>query len=266
MSIHPTVIVHPTAKFSDGVNIEPYAVIGEDVVIEQDVKIGSGAKLEFCHIGEGTQISSHAIIGTPPQDLGYKGQKTGVVVGKNCQIREFVTINRSAKNDGDKTIVGDNCLLMTSAHVAHDCKLGNNVILANLVTLAGHVEIGDYSFIGGTVVIHQFVKVGEMVIMGGFSGTRQDIPPFAKTDGRPAGIIGINTIGLRRRGLNQQQRTELKKAFNYIWFSDMNNKQAIEKIQEETHGNEYVDRLINFIQTSKRGVTKLHGKQEMEND
>lgn len=265
MTISPLAYIDETAVINEGVIVEPFAFIGKGVVLEKGVKICSQAKVEYAHIGEGTLISTGAAIGTEPQDLGYKNEPTGVVIGKNCQIREYVTVNR-ASGEGNKTIVGDNCLLMTGAHVAHNVVLGNNVILANLVTLAGHVHVGDGAFIGGMVVVHQNVNIGEGTIMGGFSGTRQDIPPYAKTDGRPARIIGTNVIGLRRRGLSQDERTELKRAYKYLWFSDLSTKEAIDKIKEEITTNKYVDNLVSFIEASKRGVVKKSGKQTTEED
>ncbi|MFA6988842.1 MAG: acyl-ACP--UDP-N-acetylglucosamine O-acyltransferase [Candidatus Gastranaerophilaceae bacterium] len=264
-AIHSSAYIHETAQIADNVEIQPFSYIGPDVKIEKGVKIFSGAHLEYCEIGENTSISTGAVIGTPPQDVGYKNESSKVIIGQNSQIREHVTVNRASGN-GNSTDIGDNCMLMTGVHVAHNCKLGNNVILANLVTLAGHVHVGEFAFIGGMVVVHQNVRIGEMVIMGGFSGTRQDIPPFAKTDGRPARIVGTNVLGLRRRGLSQDERTAVKNAYKYVWFSDLTTHQALEKIENEIPTNIYVEKLVEFIQTSKRGVTKLSGKQETETD
>jgi UDP-N-acetylglucosamine acyltransferase len=262
-NIHPTAIIDPSAEISEGVEIGAYAIVGANVKLEKCVKLMPQSYVEYSEIGEGTVIHPGAVIGTAPQDLGYKGDASKVIIGKNCLIREHATINR-ASGEEKATVIGDNCMLMTGCHIAHNCEIGNNVILANLATLAGHVSVGDYAFLGGTIVVHQNVRIGEMVIMGGFSGTRQDIPPYAKTEGRPAGIIGINVIGLRRRGLTQDERTNLKKAYNLIWFSDLNTHQAIEKIQQEIPSNKYIENLINFMLTSKRGVTKLKGKQDFE--
>lgn len=262
-NIHPSAIIDPTAQIGEGVSIGPYAVIGPEVKLGDGVQIYPNAYVEHSEIGKNTMIANGAIVGTPPQDYRYKGEKSNVIIGENCQIREHATINRGT-GENTSTVIGDNCILMIGSHVAHNCLIGNNVSLANLVSVAGHVTLEDHVFIGGTVVLHQFVRVGKMVIMGGFSGTRQDIPPFAKTDGRPAGIIGINTIGLKRCGLSLEERTNLKKAFNLIWFSDYNTQSALEKIKDEIPTNEHIEHLINFIQTSKRGVTKLRGKQGYE--
>ena len=249
-NIHPSVVIHPSAQIAEGVKIAPFVAIGPNVKIASGVEIFPNAYLEYCEIGENTVISSGAIIGTGPQDLGYGGEDTKVVIGEKCQIREHVTVHRAA-GEGSATTIGNNCLLMVGAHVAHNCKLGNHVILANLVTLAGHVIVEDYAFLGGMVVIHQNVRIGEMTIMGGFSGTRQDLPPYAKTEGRPAGIIGTNAIGLRRRGLTPEERSNLKKAYNFIWFSGLSTNHAIEKIKAEIPTNKYIEHLIDFINTSK---------------
>ncbi|OGI16755.1 MAG: acyl-[acyl-carrier-protein]--UDP-N-acetylglucosamine O-acyltransferase [Candidatus Melainabacteria bacterium RIFOXYA12_FULL_32_12] len=260
VNIHPSAIIDPSAEIADGVKINAYAVIGPNTKLESGVEIYPQAYIENSEIGKNTIISTGAVIGTAPQDLGYKGEFTKVIIGENCQIREHATVNR-ASGEGNITKVGNNCMLMTGAHIAHNCQVGDNAILANLATLGGHVLVGDYAFIGGMVVIHQNVRIGEMAIIGGFSATRQDLPPYAKTEGRPAGIIGINTIGLKRRGFTPEERTNLKKAFNLIWFSDLNTNQAIERIREEIPSNKYIDQLIEFINSSKRGVTKLSGKQ-----
>ena len=157
-------------------------------------------------------------------------------------------------------------MLMTGAHVAHNCKVGNNVVIANIALLGGHVTIGDYAFIGGSTVFHQNTRVGEMTIVGGFTGTRQDLPPYAKIDGREGRIIGLNSIGLKRRGVSLEERSAIKKAFNFLWFSDYNTKNAIEKIKEEIPSNKYIENLIEFIQSSKRGVTRRTFKQSSVED
>ncbi len=259
--IHPSAVIDSSAQLADDVEIGPFVTIGKDVKLASGVKVSPNAYLEYCEIGEGSVISPSATIGTPPQDLGYKGEKTGVIVGKNCQIRENTTINR-ASGEGNLTIVGDNCLLMTGAHIAHNCKLGNNVIFANLATIGGHVIIENNVFLGGMTVVHQNVRIGEMTILGGLSGTRQDLPPYAKASDIPANIYGINSVGLKRQGISLEERSNLKKAFNIIWQSDLNMHQAIDKVKEEIETNKYIEHLLDFILQSKRGVTRRSGKKE----
>ncbi|MDD3149311.1 MAG: acyl-ACP--UDP-N-acetylglucosamine O-acyltransferase [Candidatus Gastranaerophilales bacterium] len=258
-SIHKSAVIDSSAKIAQSVIIMPNVIIGENVVIGENVKIYPNVYLEHCRIGDGTVISCGASIGTAPQDLGYKQEPTLSIIGKNCQIREYVTVNR-ASGEGNSTIVGDNCLLMTSSHVGHNCRVYDNAILANLATLGGHVEVGSFAFIGGMSVVHQNCRIGEMSIMSGMSGARQDIPPYSKTAGAPSEVVTINSIGLKRRGLTVEQRNELKKAYNYIWFSEYNTHQGVEKVKEEIIGNEFVDNLVEFVLSSKRGVVKKHHK------
>jgi UDP-N-acetylglucosamine acyltransferase len=261
--IHSTAIIHPSAKIADDVEIGAFSVIGENAVLEKGVVLKNNVTVEYATIGENTVISAFAVIGTEPQDLGYKGEKTGVIIGQNCQIREFVTVNRAAKEGN--TIVGDNCLLMTSSHVGHNGFLEDNVILANNAILAGHVKVGFGAFLGGTTVVHQNCKIGRMVIMSGFSGTRQDIPPYAKTAGVPAYVAGMNTIGMKRRGLTQEDRNLVKEAYKFLFHSGLNTSQALEKIESELDSsNEHVQNLIEFVKTSKRGIIKAHEKSPLE--
>lgn len=252
--IHNTAIIHKSAKISPNVEIGPNVVIGENVILKEGVKILASAYLEFCEIGENTVINPFATIGTPPQDLGYKNEPTNVIVGKNCLIKENVTINR-ASGEGKSTIVGDKCLLMVGSHVAHNCRLENEVILANLVTLGGHVQVGFAAFVGGMSVFHQNIRIGEMSITSGFSAARQDILPFSKCDGRPARPAGLNVVALKRRGVSLEDRTTMNNAYKIMISSDFNTTQAIEEIQKQGLINPYVEKMIEFIKTSKRGVT-----------
>lgn len=264
-NIHPTAIIDPSAQIAENVAIGPFSVIGEGVKIASGVKIQNNVYIEHAEIGEDTEIFSGAVIGTAPQDLGYKGEKTKVIIGKNNQIREHVTVNR-ASGEGNKTVVGDNCLLMTGAHVAHNCHLGNNVIMANLSTLGGHVHVGDFAFLGGMSVVHQNVKIGEMVIVSGFAGVRQDIPPYAKASEGICRLSGINTIGLKRRGLSLEERTNLKNAYKILMSPKLNTTQAVIKIKEEISIDKYVTGLIDFVESSKRGIPKPYKVKKINAD
>jgi len=253
--IHPTAIINPDAKISDDVEIGAFSIIGEGVTLEKGVKIRPHVYIEYAHISENSVVFTGSVIGTEPQDLGYKGEITGVKIGKNCQIREYVTVNRASKEGFTK--VGDNCLLMTGSHVGHNCVLGNDVILANQVILGGHVLVEQGAFLGGIMVVHQNCKIGKMAIISGFSGTRQDVPPFAKADGRPAVIAGMNTVGMKRKGLSQDDRDLIKEAYKILFHSGLNTSQALEKIAEELDSsNEHLKHLYEFIKTSKRGIIK----------
>lgn len=252
--IHNTAIIHKSAQIADGVEIGPNVVIGENVKLESGVKILANAYLEYCEIGEGTIINPFASIGTAPQDLSYKGEPTRAIVGKNCLIKENVTINRGA-NSGDLTTrVGNKCLLMVGSHVAHNCQLSDEVILANLVTLGGHIQVGFGAFIGGMSVFHQNIRIGEMTILGGFSGARQDVLPYSKYDGRVATPLGLNVVALKRRGVSQEERNVLNEAFKILTSPDFNTTQAIEEINNKGLINEHVKKMLEFVKSSKRGV------------
>lgn len=254
MTIHNTAIIHKSAQIVDSVEIGPNVVIGENVKLASGVKIVANAYLEFCEIGENTIISPFATIGTPPQDLGYKNEPTNVVIGKNCLIKENVTINR-ASGEGTSTVVGNKCLLMVGSHVAHNCHIADEVILANLVTLGGHIHVGFGAFVGGMSVFHQNIRIGEMSITSGFSAARQDILPYSKCDGRPARPSGLNVVALKRRGVSQIDRTTMNDAYKILISPEFNTSQAIEEIKKQGLTNEYVDKMITFVKESKRGVT-----------
>lgn len=255
--IHQTAIISPDAIIGENCNIGAYVIIGENVKIGNNVTIMPNAYLEHCEIGSGTVISPFASIGTAPQDLGYKNEPTKAYIGENCIIKEYATVNRGAVGDGDCTRVGNRCMLMTSSHVAHNCVLEDEVIMANLATIGGHCRVGKGAFIGGMSVFHQNVRIGEMCIISGFSASRKDIPPYCKADGRPATIHGINAIGLRRRGFSLEERTNLKHAFKILNSCDKTTTQALEIIESTLPQDEHVKKLVEFIKTSKRGVS-LH--------
>ena len=261
-------IISKDAQIGNNCEIGPNAYIGENVILGDNVKVCANAYIEHSTIGEGTIISPFASVGTPPQDLGYKNEPTKVIVGKNCQIREYATIHR-ASGEGKSTVIGDKCLLMVSSHVAHNCVLDDEVILANLVTLGGHIKVGFGAFVGGMSVFHQNIRIGKMSIVSGFSAARQDILPFSKGEGRPPVPRALNVVALKRRGVALEDRTNLNKAFKILISPDLNTTQAIEKIKNEVQNNKYIEELIEFVQTSKRGVT-LHshkkGYQSLEDE
>lgn len=253
MTIHNSAVIDKNAVIPESVIIGPNVIIGENVILGENVKVVGNAYLEHCEIGENTVISPFASIGTPPQDLGYKNEPTKTIIGKNCLIKEYVTVNR-ASGEGNSTIVGDKCLLMASSHVAHNCVLKNEVILANLATLGGHVKVGFGAFIGGMSVFHQNVRIGEMCIISGFSASRMDILPYCKGDGRPPIPHGINVIGLKRRGITLEERTNLKNAFKIIQSGEYTVLKSADIIEDTLVQDKYTKNLVDFIRTSKRGV------------
>jgi len=252
--IHSTAIIHESAKIASDVTIGAYTIIGEDVVIESGCKIGENANIQFAKIGKNTRISAFAAIGGEPQDLGYKGEKTGVIIGDNCWIREFATIHRGS-GEGTNTVIGNNCLLMAYTHVAHNCHLADNVIMANAATLGGHCHVGFGAFLGGMSVFHQNLRIGDMAIISGASAARLDIIPYCKAEGIPCLPIGLNAIGLRRKGVDKDSRDAIHKAIRILRNEQYNTTQALEVIEKEFKGNEYVDKLVEFVRTSKRGCT-----------
>ena len=254
MAIHKTAIIADDAIIPASCEIGPNVVIGEGVVLGENVKIMANAYLEHCEVGDGTLISPFASLGTAPQDLSYKGQKTKSVIGKNCIIKEYVTINRGAGEEGSITKVGDKCLFMASSHVAHNCVVGDEAIFANLATIGGHVHVGKGAFLGGMSVYHQNIRIGEYVIVSGFAGARMDIPPFAKAGGYPATLYGANVVGLKRRGFSKEELLNLRNAYKLIQSRTQTLTNVANMLEEEYPNDKNVLRLVEFIRTSKRGI------------
>ena len=254
-TIHPTAVVHPSAEIAEGVVIGPNVVIGEGVKLGKGTRVIANAFIEFAEIGENCTISPFATIGSEPQDLGYKGEPTKVVIGNDTIIKENVTIHRAAACGDGVTRIGNKCLLMVGSHIAHNCVLEDQVILANLATLGGQVHVGFGAFVGGMTVFHQNIRIGSMAIISGFSAARQDILPYSKCDGRPACPVGLNVIAMKRRGVSQEERTAVNRAFKLLVSPEYNTSQAIQKIKSEIPMNEYIENMIDFVQSSKRGVT-----------
>ena len=265
--IDKTAVIHPTAQIAEDAIIGPYVVIGENVKIGSKTRVIANAYLSHCEIGERCTISPFATIGSEPQDLGYKGEDTKVVIGDDTIINENVTIHRGAACGDFTTRIGNRCLLMVGCHVAHNCVLDDQVILANLVTLGGHVHVGFGAFVGGMSVFHQNIRIGDMAIISGFSASRQDILPYSKGEGRPPVPRGLNVIAMKRRGVTAEVRTNTNEALKLLISEDYNTTQAIEKIKAEIPTNEYIEKMIEFIQSSKRGVllkTHKHGHQSLD--
>jgi len=233
--------------------------IGEGVIIDENVVIGDNCIIEpyavitgYTQIGDNNHIYSHAVIGSEPQDLKYKGEKTKLIIGNNNKIREFTLINPGTEGGGGVTQIGDNNLLMGYVHIAHDVKIGNNCILANAATLAGHVELEDFVVIGGMTPIHQFVKIGEHAMIGGASAVAQDIPPYCLAEGNRAKLRGLNLTGLRRRFEDRKIIDELKRAYKELFESGKPIKEVANKLLESE--NRYVRHLAEFVLNSKRGI------------
>lgn len=252
----PLAYIHPGAKIAQNVVIEPFTTIQNDVEIGEGTWIGPNVTIfEGARIGKNCKVFPGAVISAVPQDLKFNGEYTTTEIGDNTVIRECVTVNRGTI-DKNKTVVGKNCLIMAYVHIAHDCILGDNVILANSVQLAGHINLGDYVFIGGTCAVHQFVNIGQHAMVAGGSLVRKDVPPFIKAAREPLSYAGVNSIGLRRRGFNNEKIEEIQDIYRILYLSGLNNSAAIDKIELELQATAERDEIINFIRSSERGVVK----------
>lgn len=265
VAIDPTAIVHPSAHLDTGVKIGPFAVIGQDVRIGRNTIIDSHVVIDkWTTIGKDCSIFQFVSIGAAPQDLGYKGEKTEVIIGDNNVIREFVTIHRATTKEQRKTVCGNSNLLMNYVHIAHDCRIGSNIIMANAATLAGHVSIDDYAIIGGLVAIHQFVRIGAYCIIGGASAVSKDIPPYVMAVGNRAKLYGLNAVGLRRKGFSRQELDEIKRAYHIIFRSSLGIQEAAELLKKELPGSVHARRFAAFLQDSKRGLARERTKRKGE--
>jgi len=258
-NVHLTAIIHPSAAVHSSVKIGPYTIIGPECVLEENVQIGSYCRIEYAIIKKNTRIFDSVCIGTLPQDIKFKGEKTLAVIGENCVIREFVTIHRGTVTK--MTSVGNNCYLMAYSHIAHDCKVGNDVIIANCGTLAGHVSIEDGVNIGGLVAIHQYTRVGKLAMLGGGAMVSKDVPPYVIVAGDRAELRGVNIIGLKRKGFNREKIKKIKEVYKKLFRSKLPLSEAIKKIESENNYPEEVKYMIEFIKTSKRGICRIPRKK-----
>lgn len=252
----PLAYVHPEAKIAPNVVIEPFVSIDKNVVIKEGTRIGSGATiLEGARIGKNCNIFPGAVISGIPQDLKFRGEDTTAEIGDNTTIRECVTVNRGTAARG-KTLVGSNCLIMAYVHVAHDCKVGDNVILGNATQLAGEVIVDDWAIMSGLVAVHQFCHIGSHVMISGGSLVRKDVPPFIKAAREPLTYAGVNSIGLRRRGFDNDQIRDIQEIYRYTYQKGLNNTDACDLIEAELPATKERDEIILFIRNSKRGIIR----------
>ena len=255
--IHQTAIVSEQAEIGADCYVGAFCTIGDDVKLGEKVRLDSHVVVDGkTSIGAETHIFPFVSIGLAPQDLKYGGEPTAVEIGKRNHIREFVTIHRGTEGGGGLTKIGDDNLLMAQAHVAHDCQLGSEIIMANAATLAGHVEIADRANIGAYSGVHQFCRVGREAFVGGYSVIVKDALPFAVSQGNHAKCYGLNRVGMRRRGYTKETIEKLHHAYHLLLNAKLNTTQAMDKIKLEIADCAEVDLLVNFIETSKRGVVK----------
>ena len=252
----PLAYVHPQAKIARNVVIEPFTTIHNNVTIGSGTWIGSNVTImEGARIGKDCRIFPGAVISAIHQDLKFEGEDSLTVIGDNTTIRECVTINRGTNASG-KTSIGENCLIMATAHIAHDCVLGSNSIVVNGVALGGHVTIGEHAIIGGLAAVHQFIHIGDHAMVSGGSLVRKDVPPYTKAGKEPLSYVGINSIGLRRRGFTTAKIREIQNIYRILYQSKYNNNQALEKIEAEMEDTPERDEIILFIRNSQRGIMK----------
>jgi len=250
--INKTSVIDKNAKLGKDIKIGPFCFVGPNVQIGDGVELLSNIHIEGnTKIGKGTKIFPFASIGTQPQDLKYAGEKNSIEIGENNTIREYVTINPGTKSGGGKTIIGDNCLLMISSHIAHDCHVGNNVVIANNVPLGGHVTIEDSVVIGGNSAVQQFTRIGRLAMIGGMTGVLKDVVPFGLSFGNRNYLRGINLIGLKRKKYENKKILELDEAFKKI-FSSKNLHENLSKINGEYKDNDLVTEVIDFISKDKK--------------
>ena len=254
--IHNTAIVSPRAELASDVAVGPHTIIEEDVVIGAGTIVASNVLIApGTRIGNGVKISHGAVLGTQPQDLKFAGEKTILKIGDGTTIREYTTLNRGTQATGE-TRVGKNCFIMAYAHVAHDCHIGDNVIMANSVNLAGHIEIDDFAILGGVLPVHQFVKIGAHCMIGGGFRVQQDVCPYSLVGGYPLKVVGLNSIGLRRRGFKPDVLHTLEKTFKLLFFSNLNTTQAVQRIKDEVDPTAEVRTILEFVERSGRGMVK----------
>lgn len=252
--VHPTAIVSSRASLGEGVEVGPFAIIGDGCELGDGCVIAARATLERdVKLERGVKVGIGSVLGGAPQDLKYAGEHTTVEIGEGTVIREFATINRGT-SQSFKTSVGRQCLLMSYVHLAHDCHVGNGVILGNSVQLAGHVTIDDRATLSGLSGVHQFVRIGRNAFIGGCSRVSKDIPPFLKAVGNPVRLYGLNSIGLQRNGFPEEVIRELKRAYRLFFRSDFNVSQAMERAATDLEMYPEVEELMRFVEGSGRGV------------
>lgn len=255
-NISPLAHIHPNAKIGNNVTIEPFVYIEADTVIGDGTTIMSHASIrDGARIGENCTIFPGAVISAIPQDLKFKGEHTTAIIGNGTTVRECATVNKGTASRGE-TRVGDNCLLMAYSHIAHDCILKNNIIIGNASQIAGEVEIDDFAILSGGCLVHQFTRIGRNVMIQGGTRTGKDIPPYIIAGREPVSYVGLNFVGLRRKGFSSEQISEIQEIYRYIYQSGFNTSDAVEKVKENFDNSIEKETIISFIEGSKRGIVR----------
>ncbi len=252
----PLAYIHPAAKIHPSVVIDPFVTIEANVEIGEGTRIGSNVTImEGARIGKNCNIFPGAAISGIPQDLKFRGEETLAMIGDNTTIRECVTVNRGTASKG-KTVVGSNCLIMAYCHVAHDCVVGDNVIMSNATQLAGEVVVDNFAIIGGGTLVHQFCHIGPHVMVQGGALINKDIPPYVKAAREPISYVGINSVGLRRRGFTSEVIRDIQEVYRYLYLSGLNVSDAIARIEAELPATNERDEIIMFVRNAKRGIIR----------
>ncbi|AJE03721.1 acyl-ACP--UDP-N-acetylglucosamine O-acyltransferase [Geobacter pickeringii] len=255
--IHPTALIHPKAELAEGVEIGPYAIIGEHVRIGRGTKVGPHSVIDgWTEIGEENQIFSMASVGGIPQDLKYQGEETWLRIGNHNIIREFTTLQPGTVTGIGETVIGDQNMFMAYCHVAHDCIVGNRVIMANGSTLAGHVEVEDSAILGGLSAVHQFTRIGESAMLSGGAMVGQDVLPFTLASGNRATSLGLNTVGLKRRGFSEEVIASIKKAYRLVIRSGLRLEEALRRVRAEVPDSPQIAHFVAFAEKSERGLCR----------
>jgi UDP-N-acetylglucosamine acyltransferase len=261
MSVHPTARVAPTARIASGAEIGADVEIGEFSIVEDEVSIGEGCRLEshvvvkrWTTLGRGNRVSVGTVLGTDPLDKNFGGERSYLRIGNQNVIREHYTISRGTEPESE-TVIGDRNYIMTSGHIAHNCRLGSDNVVASCALVAGYVEIGDRAFLSGGVVVHQFSKIGDLAMIGGNTRVNKDVPPYFLYSGFDVEPCGVNSVGLRRAGFSPKEIAALKRAYRLLFRSSLGLPAALDRISEEGLGPQ-ADRLVAFIRASKRGICR----------
>jgi UDP-N-acetylglucosamine acyltransferase len=266
MAIDPTARVADGARIGEAVEIGPYCLVGPQVELKRGVRLIAHVNVTgVTTIGEDTVVYPFSSLGTPPQSVHYRGGATRLVIGAHCDLRESVTMNTGTEDGGGVTRVGDHCFLMVGSHVGHDCQVGSNVNLANNVVLGGHVSVGDHTFLGGHVAIHQYVRIGEGVMMAGMSAARDDIIPFGFALGQTGALVGLNIVGLQRRGATRADMRRLRRAYRALFFVEGRIAERIDAIEREFGDDPLVGKVIAFIRAGgKRPLMRPRARRQAD--
>ncbi len=257
MAIHPTAVVEPGARIDPSCEVGAYAVVGADVVLgPQNVLSAHAIVKGHTTLGARNRVFSHAVIGEIPQDLKYGGEPTRLVVGDRNTFRECVTINLGTIGGGGVTTIGNGCLFMAYSHVGHDCTIGDGAIIANSVALAGHILLEDHVHMSGLAAAHQFTRIGRLAFVSGLTGVAMDVPPYCTVAGPRAELAGLNTVGMQRAGMTEEQIGRVKQAYKILFRSNLGLAEALAQLEQELGSHPEIAHLVRFVKGSQRGITR----------